>query len=166
MSMATIIDLLEQQGDLQEKLLAVSHNKRKAIIESDTVRLNEIVTLELKALHRMNSLEKKRVELIHQIAKSQAVEEAEITVSRLAEMTDGEERTRLLSLRDRLSKLLHEQKQLNAMNRDLLEVHMDYTDLMLNLIVGPEDPLNHIYGAGGYAEGDDRKSSGLFDTQI
>lgn len=166
MSLTAMIELLEQQRELQESLLDISREKRKAIIESNTDRLNEIVTSELKALHRMNSLEKKRVELIHQIAEGQAVEAQELTVSRLAEIADGEERARLLSLRDRLTGLLAEQKQLNAMNRELLEVHMDYTDLMLNLMVGPEDPLNHIYSAGGYANQDERKSSGLFDTQI
>lgn len=164
----TMCELLEEHISVQGSLLELSQEKKQVIISGNTERLNEIVQTELKSLARMNSIEKRRTALVAALSKELGVQEGELTVSVLSERAGGTPAgSRLTALQEELTKLLREQADQNNINKKLLETQLEYTDTMLNLIVGPDDPLNNFYGGDGRTtDAEIRKSAGIFDQEI
>ena len=58
---------------------------------------------------------------------------------------------RLTMLQKELDGLLKAQEDINRINRTLLETHLEFTNAMLSVIVGSEDPLNNYYNEDGKA---------------
>ena len=148
------------------RLLELSHIKHKAIIENDTEGISAAVQAETRLLYESRDADKKRAAFVSKAAKTLGVAEDEITFSRLLCLASPDEADRLSALHGQLGALLASLKQLNRQNLELLKTHVEYTEMMINLIVGPEDPINTIYGAGGVSDEKKRHTAGLFDTQI
>lgn len=161
-------ELLEEHISVQTTLLELSQEKKQVIISGNTERLNEIVQLELKSLAKMNSIEKRRTALVAALSKKLDIPEAEFTVRALAERAgESPDARRLTVLRGQLSMLLRQQSEQNSLNQKLLETQLEYTDTMLNLIVGPDDPLNNFYGVDGRTTDTEiSKGAGIFDQEI
>ena len=63
-----LIDVLNQESEVYEGLLTVSHEKTQVIVKNDIKRLSEIVEVEQDTLTNINALEKKREEAVTDIA--------------------------------------------------------------------------------------------------
>lgn len=166
LNLDTILELLERQKKTHEELLGLSYEKRQAIVKSDTGRLNEIVHQELKGLAKMNQHEKRRSALLKDISRTLGIGESEITLSMIIGKADGEKRDRLIALQKELIELLNSQAEINKQNQELLKLQLDYSDVMLNVFVGSDDPLNNFYSDNGRSGDDKRQSAGLFDRQV
>ena len=159
--------LLREQRNTQQELLDLSYEKKQTIISNNTQRLNEIVQQEMKLLSTINSVEKRRAKALPKLSKNMNVPENSITLNTIIEHTAGEIRKRFILLKKEMNALLKTQVEINDLNQELLKTHIDYTNTMLDLIVGAEDPLNNLYGGDGKApEKAARKNAGLFDKQI
>ena len=163
--MASVISLLEEQRTLHTRLYELSLEKRRVIAKDQTERLGEIVQEEMRLLSRMNSLEKKREKVLAEWAKNLACAPEDVTLTKILGKAGRTEREQISSLRTELSSLMVTLRTLNDENKKLLESKLEYTDTMLGLYVGAEDPLNNIYGAGGRTEDEMRKSTGMFDWE-
>lgn len=161
-----LLGILDEMVAVHSQLAQLSTEKQQVIIKNDTARLSAIAQQEMRLMHQSTALDKKRAQAAAALAHEAGLPGGEITVSQLISIADENDRARLAGIRKELGALLSTQKSLNEINRGLLETHIEYTDLMLNLMVGPEDPLNNIYGAQGAGEKEKRHSAGLFDTQI
>ena len=158
-------DLLLEQKQVQEGLIKLSYEKRQVILNNDTARLSDIVAQEQKDIVKMNSIDKQRVRLIPGIAGALGVPEAEVTLSVIIDGAGPDERNEFFLLQKELTSLINSQLELNKMNKDLLEAHLEYADAMLSVIAEPEDPLNNFYGDDGRAN-NDKKPTGFIDRQI
>lgn len=160
-------DLLFELKKNLQKLLELSYEKRRAAHSNETDRLNEIVNQEMRYLSEMNSLEKKRQKLQESIAANINVPEKDITVSFLIEKTEGTMKERFVKIHREMNGLLKAQMEINAINNELLETQLEYTNTMLNVIIGTEDPLNSYYSQDGKASAKEvLKNSSIFDKQI
>lgn len=158
--------LLEEQQQIQQLLLDLAYEKKQVIIENKTERLSEIVQLELKQLAALNALEKRRLKLMIQLSPLCGVPVAELTVGQLIpHAEEGEQRGRLQELQRRLVAMLREQSDLNRETQDMLEAHLEYSEVMLNLMVDSQDPINNIYSGQGRAEDDIKIGTALFDQK-
>jgi flagellar biosynthesis/type III secretory pathway chaperone len=135
-------------------------------LKNDTDRLNGIVQEETMILSAVKALEKKRVQILGSLAKRFQIPENQITVTEIIDRTVGETRERFIALQKELSALLNTQRDMNDQNQALLNTHLEYTNMMLNLLIGPEDPLNNFYGGDGKTSAQTpRKKAGLIDRQ-
>lgn len=160
-------DLLFELKKNQQELLDLSYEKRKAAHSNDTGRLNEIITQEMRYLSVMNSLEKERQNLQESMAVILNVPEKDITVSFLIEKAGGKMKERFVNIHRELNGMLKAQVEINAINKELLETQLEYTNTMLNVIIGTEDLLNNYYSEDGKASVKEvMKSSSIFDKQI
>lgn len=163
----TVYDLLLEQKSVQEQLLEFAAEKRQVIIDNNTDRLNEIVASEYKLLSKMNNIEKRRASAIAEASVKTGVPEESMTVSELARHAGDEMSDKLEGIRDELSGLIKRLRDSNELNRDLIKAQLEYTDIMLNLYGGGNDPINNFYGTDGRASSADiGKGAGLFDTEI
>ena len=157
--------LLEEQQQIQQQLLDLSHEKKRVIIENKTERLGEIVQLELRQLAALNALEKRRLKLLLQLSPFCGVPVSDLTVGMLIERAEEQQREPLRRLQRLLVAMLREQTALNSEIKDLLEAHLEYSEVMLNLMVDSQDPLNNLYSGTGRAEDDIKIGTALFDQK-
>lgn len=159
-------DLLLEQKSVQRQLLELSYEKNQVIIRGDTERLSEITGLEQRGVVKLRNLSKKHAKLLPALAGLLEIPENEINLSRILEKATAQEYEAFFLLQRELSGLYSSQLEINKLNAELLETHLEYTDNMLGALVGDEDPLNNFYGVDGRADSERKKSTGFFDRQI
>ena len=155
--------LLQEQKAVLENMLELSKEERQIIINGESDKLENVIRLELRELNKLGAVEKKRRELHKVIAADFSVAEDELTVSKIAEMAQPDERDAIRKLQKEIMPLIEEHSLLNKENRKLIETHIEYSETMLELMTESEDPLNNMYCGDGRAAPDRRKSKGFYD---
>ena len=161
--MQALCDLLGEQKSLLENMLTLAHEERRIIVSGEAENLEAIVRQELKELSKLGAVEKKRIALQEAISKALGMPMSEINVTSIAKRASSSEREAIQKLQGELTLLIDEHTVLNAENRDLINAHLEYTEIMLNIMVDSEDPLNNFYGDDGKATTDRKKTTGIFD---
>ena len=162
----SMLELLEKQHEILSGLLQIEHEKRVLILKGPPEELDALVTSERKEIARLSQIEKKRALLAAPIAGVFGVPEQELTISVMVENSDEELKDQLLRLQKDLVAVTGALTEINALNKELLEAQLEFTEIQLNLFVGTEDPINNLYGGDGKADVELRRSAGLFDKQI
>lgn len=161
-SLSDLCAILEEQRDVLKNMLELAKEERQIIISAKSDQLEDVIRLEFKELNKLGSIEKKRLALIKNIAVELNIPEPELTISAIAEKAEPDERENIRALQKELSPLIEEHTAINKENRSLIEAQIEYSQTMLELMVGVEDPLNNMYGGDGKAA-PDRKKKGLYD---
>ena len=155
--------LLSEQKNVLESLLEMAREERQIILNGEAKKLEDVVRRELRELSKLGAIERKRTALHKAIAEEFALPVQELTVSAIAGRAQPDERDAIVALQKELSSLISQHTALNGENRELIKAHMEYSQTMLDLMVGVEDPLNNFYGGDGKAAPDRKKTKGLFD---
>jgi len=155
--------LLTDQKSVLESLLEMALEERQIIINGESSMLEDVVRRELRELSKLGALEKKRATLNREITEELRLHDQELTVTVIAERAEPDEREVIVELQKELTALISKHTALNMENRELVKAHMEYSETMLDIMVGVEDPLNNFYGGDGKAALEKRKTMGLFD---
>jgi len=155
--------LLDEQKGIIERLLGLSQEKQRIIINGESALLEDIVRKELRVLSELNATEKKRPALNRAISAELKLPEAGQTLSSIAERAEPGEAEAIRGRQAELAELIDRHSNLNKQNQELIKAHLEYSEMMLNLIVGPDDPLNNLYGGDGKSAPIKKKSTGFFD---
>lgn len=134
--MDNLIELLTSECEAYEKLVKVSSQKTRTIIDGDIEKLQKITMQEQELTDMLQGMEKKRLETVKDIAIVINKEDEELTITRLAELMDGQPKVQkeLLNLRDRLKVVLGEMKAVNDKNEMLLKQAIEMVEFDLSLI--------------------------------
>ena len=158
-----LCDLLNEQKGVLEEMLRLSEQERKIIISGEADKLEGIVKLEFRELSKLGAIEKKRMELHKTISEELKLPAKDLNVTVIAQRATPDEREAIKKLQIDLTELIKQHTALNTENRELINAHLDYSEMMMNLMVGSEDPLNNFYGGDGKATEEKKKSTGFFD---
>jgi flagellar biosynthesis/type III secretory pathway chaperone len=162
-SLVDLCALLQEQKELLESMLVLAKEERQIIINGESDKLENVIRLELRELNKLGAAERKRIALHKNIAVELFLSDDDITVSRISERAQPEERDAIRKLQAELLPLIEEHAAINAENRELIKAHLEYSETMLELMVGAEDPLNNMYGGDGKAAPERKKASGFYD---
>jgi len=162
-TLADLCDLLQEQKEVLGNMLELAKEERQIIINGESDKLENVIRLELKELNKLGAVEKKRLALHQVIATELGLKDDEITVSKIAEKSQPEEREAIRKLQTELMPIIEEHAAVNMENRELIKAHIEYSETMLELMVGSEDPLNNMYGGDGRAAPDRKKTTGFYD---
>ena len=162
-TLADLCALLREQKEVLGNMLELAKEERQIIIGGESDKLEDIIRLELKELNKLGGIEKKRLALHKVIAAELGLKDDDITVSKIAETAQPEERDAIRKLQTELIPLIEEHSAVNAENRELIKSHIEYSETMLELVIGSEDPLNNMYSGDGRAAPDKKKSTGFYD---
>ncbi len=134
--MDNLTELLTSECEAYEKLVKVSSQKTRTIIDGDIEKLQKITMQEQELTDMLQGMEKKRLETVKDIAIVINKEDEELTITRLAELMDGQPKVQkeLLNLRDRLKVVLGEMKAVNDKNEMLLKQAIEMVEFDLSLI--------------------------------
>jgi len=162
-TIADLCSLLKEQKEVLGNMLELAKEERQIIIGGESEKLEDIIRLELKELNKLGAVEKKRLALHKVIAVELGLQDENITVTMIAEQVEPDERDALKKLQKELIPLVDEHTAVNAENRELIKSHLEYSETMLELMVGTEDPLNNMYGGDGRSANERKKSTGFYD---
>lgn len=130
-----LVEILGEQTTRYEELLGLSKEKRDVIIANDIEALQKINHLENLVISQNHKLEKKRLELVADMAVVLSQKEEELTLTRLIElMKDQEEEKTLIEARDRIKVVIDELHEINQQNGELVQNALDYIEYSTNLV--------------------------------
>jgi len=161
--LADLCSLLAEQKEVLGNMLALAKEEQQIIISGESDKLESIIRLELKELNKLGAVEKDRLALHKVIAAELGLKDDDITVSKITEKVEPDEREAIRKLQAELIPLIEEHSAVNMENRELIKSHIEYSETMLQLMVGSEDPLNNMYGGDGKAAPERKKATGFYD---
>jgi len=158
-----LCELLQEQKIVLERMLELSKEERGIIIDGETERLEGVIRLELKELSKLGAAEKRRMALHKVIAAEMGITDDDITVSKITDKANEDERDTIRDLQKEIMTIIDEHTALNKENRELIKAHMEYSEKMLDMMVGEEDPLNNLYSIDGSEAPERKRTTGFFD---
>lgn len=158
-----IVELLRQITGIYRELYDLSVKKQESIIANDAEAVSDIVKEEWKILGKAGDLEKERGELV-QAYLSQKGKESSSSLQDLMAVASPPEQKELQSVSTELKELLEKQKKINAENRSLIEMHLEYMDYMVNTVL-KEPQVSDIYGNSGTVADISVSNKGIIDNE-
>lgn len=159
-----LVEILSEQTERYEELLGLAAEKRDIIIKNDVESLQKLNHLENIVVSQNQKLEKKRQELVADMAIVLNEKEDDLTLTRLIELMDGKEEVHALTeARDRIKVVIEELSEINAQNGQLVQNALEYIDYTTNLLRSSQggQPTNYYPGADDVDLGE----SSYFDTK-
>ena len=134
--MEELLEVLKTEEEEYCKLLELSKRKTPIIVSGKIEELQKITDEEQILVDNINSVDKKRAEIIADIGNVLNQNPKELTIQKLAELMDKqpEEQKQLLELHSKLKNTLGNVQTLNDQNKDLVKQLMEMVEFDMNLI--------------------------------
>lgn len=138
--MASIMDefvaTLEAENEAYGRLVQVSREKTRTIVEQKVDELMEITAREQAIVEEIMVLEKKRTEVRSEMAKILKVPAENLTLLSMSKMFEKrpEDKKRILDLREKIRLTLVDVARINKENETLLNQSMEMLEYDINLI--------------------------------
>ena len=167
--MENLITILENENLEYEILLELSKKKTPVIIKGDLEMLQKITDEEQIVVSRINQLEKKREESIHDIANVINKDVKTLKLINLIQMLEKrpDEQKKLSKVHDKLSQTVSNMARINEQNRELIKNALEMVNFDLNLVQAMRTaPETANYNRGAYNTGSVMgNANGYFDAK-
>lgn len=161
-----LIITLEQEKQYYNELLAMGEAKTDIIIKGDISALNELTMEEQQLASQVLKIDKKREEIINDIAIVTNKNVDELTINNLATLLAKQEKehSQLNDLKDDIREVVERLQVINDRNKILLKESLEYIDFTMNAVQSESYMTNSNYEAQGniYNSQDARR---LFDAK-
>jgi flagellar biosynthesis/type III secretory pathway chaperone len=158
-----IIQILEQSEAIFQELVPVFDRERQAALASNARRLAEVTVEKEELLGRLSKLEQKRINLINLMADNLKLSPADLNLTELAARADTHQATRIINLRDALSRSVKTIKRVNIENRILLQHCLELARGAISFFQHWMTPAS-VYGASGRIDNGHRNGKLLSGT--
>lgn len=169
--MASLMEeLLEVLGDEEvqyDALIALSDDKKNAVIKADIDALGEITTQEQDAASALLNLSNKRTRILNDMATVLGKEPKEMTINKMIGYLEKqpEEQAKLMARRDRLLEVGTQMRILNQQNENLLKQALEMVEFDITLLKSMRQaPETANYDKNAYNTGELLGGSG-FDAK-
>ena len=134
--MENLIDVLGQESEEYEGLLALSQKKMRIIAGANLEDLQRITDDEQEVVGRLNRLEKRRIEVTADIANVLNKDVETMKLTNLIEMMSArpEDKAKLEEIHGRLRDVVREVQRTNEQNRELLEEAPELVNFEMNML--------------------------------
>ena len=167
--MENLIEVLGQESEEYEGLLALSQKKTRIIASANLEDLQKITDDEQEVVGRIARLEKKRTEVTADIANVLNKDVEELKLSNLIVMMSPrpQEQGKLTEYHDRLRSAAQELRRVNEQNKELLENALEMVEFEMNLLQASKAaPETANYTKSAYSSGVQMGvASGNFDAK-
>ncbi len=163
-----LIETLEEECLLYEKLTEVSLAKTPVIVANDLERLTEANAKEQAVVDQITNVSHKRDQMLTEIATVLGKDAKTITVSQIIKLMEKQPEFQhpLIAIRDRLLKQVERLNQISLHNQELLKESIEMTEYSINLIQSfNQAPETANYSGAGYSGATLGMSQSAFDTK-
>lgn len=139
-----LVSVLEQEVIQHKELLSISNRKTDAIVRGDLDGLRTTTDEEQDIVGVVLNLERKREELVNDIAVVINKDPKELTISKIVELLPSNQdgKAKLKELQSNLIEVVKELQKVNDMNKELLNEAAQIVEYTVNYIqsskLGPE----------------------------
>lgn len=163
-----LIITLKQEHELYEKLIPIAEDKTKIIIKNDLESLQKITEKEQSAVEEVNSLEKKREEIVTNVGTVISRDPSTLNIQTIIKLleTQPKEQQELSIIHDNLKKTIHRLMEINNHNKSLIEQSLEMIEFNMNFIQSTRmSPGNNNYTKGAASADYSSNSRGMFDAK-
>jgi flagellar biosynthesis/type III secretory pathway chaperone len=134
--MEDLIGTLQEESEKYEELLELSKKKTPILVSGKIDELQKITDEEQILVDNINSVDKKRVELLNDIGNVLNEDTEGLTIQKLAEMMEEqpEQQKQLLEIHDKLKRVLGSVQTLNEQNKALVNQMLEMVAFDMNLL--------------------------------
>jgi flagellar biosynthesis/type III secretory pathway chaperone len=154
-----LIELLEKHVKLHKGLLELAKKKTEVLKKGDMEALSGIMKEEQKYIAAINQIERERIQVVEAMISG----EEERTLTACISRTEGTERTMLEKLRDELSAVISELKNINLLNQQLIQQSLQFVNMTLDMIMPQPQDIN--YGTPNKTPNPYEGGRSLFDSK-
>ncbi|PYY29567.1 flagellar protein FlgN [Paenibacillus illinoisensis] len=165
MSLLQVTHALKQLIELHEQLIAVGEEKKQAIMSNDISVVTHCVAKEAQLVKKVNVADEGRVNGVYGFLREKGIRsQLNLTITEMTRLVfDPTERNELIVLQTSLHEQLSRLKELNAINKDLIEQSLTFIDYSMNLIVN--QPEDHMIYQNPSKQKLDAPNRNYFDTR-
>ena len=134
--MEELLDVLGEDEQQYQVLIALSDIKRQAVIKADIARLGEVTVQEQDAASALLNLSNKRTRVLGDMATVLGRDPEEMTINKMIGYLENqpEEQKRLIARRDSLLEAGTQMRILNLQNEELLQQALEMVEFDLTLL--------------------------------
>lgn len=134
--MEELLETLQEETEKYEELLEMFQRKTPVLISGKIDELQKITDEEQILVDNINSVDKKRNELVNDIGNVLNIKPEELTVSKLADLMkeQPEQQKRLLEIHSKLKKVLGNVQTINEQNKVLVNQMLEMVAFDMNLL--------------------------------
>ena len=167
--MENLVDVLDKECSLYEKLLGLSSQKTSIIVKGDLEALAKITDEEQYVVGDIQTLEKKRIEAMTDIANVLNMDVNSLKLTDLIRVLEKrpDDQKKLTVQRDRLSQVAGNVRRVNGQNQELLKSSIEMVQFEMNIIQASKTaPQTANYSRAAGTTGDRLGyTSGGFDAK-
>lgn len=169
--MASIIEelatILEEELQIYEELLPIVTEKTRVIIKNNLKSLQKITEQEQMVVNEVTALEKKRSEVIVNIAIVMNRKPEELTLTEIIKMLENqpEEQRRLSEIHEHLKRTIQRLMNINHQNKSLMEQSLEMIEFNMNLIQSTRMSPGNNYTKGAVTSQSPALQTGMFDAK-
>ncbi len=162
-----LITVLEEEDKKYKELVELANQKTPVIVKGDLDGLRVITAKEQDYIEVLNRLEKRRTDVVKDIALVLNKKEEELTIKAIVALLAGQEKEqrKLSEVHDSLRQTLSNISTLNDMNKNLITSSLEMVEFNINLIKSMyQAPELGNYGKDAYNT-ESSLNYGVFDAK-
>ncbi|MBE5939370.1 MAG: flagellar protein FlgN [Lachnospiraceae bacterium] len=164
-----LINVLAEETEEYKILYKLAHEKTPVIVKGDVEKLQEFTAEEQLHLEKIIKSEKKREEVVTDIASVLNIDKGDVTVRKLLVALKNQKEVveRLSQVHSELKKTLKEFTAVNDINKSLLRDSLDMAEFNLNLIrsMNQAPELANYNSSSTYSSDMHIEQRGIFDAK-
>lgn len=162
-----LISILEEEQQIYETLIPVVTEKTKVIIKNNLEALQNITEQEQSVVNKVTALEKKRSEVIINIAIVMNRKPEELTLAEIVKMLKNqpEEQKRLSDIHSNLKRTVEKLVSINYQNKSLIEQSLEMIEFNMNLIQSTRMSPGNNYTKSAVSSQSAALQAGMFDAK-
>ena len=146
MNFKMLIQSLEAEVDIYKKFEEIEEAKTSAIVSGDIEKLDEILNTEQMLHMKVQSLEKKRVEIMRNLNLDGK------TLIYVIELAEGEEKEKLSEIFEELNFYIDSIKQINDYNTKLVKSRLEIISVVTEYLKEPASKSPKNINTGSFAK--------------
>lgn len=167
--MASLIEelttTLQEEEIIYRNLIPIEEEKTKVIVSNDLESLAEVTRQEEVFIGEINVLEKKREEIVKNIAIVLGKDPGELTIKTIVDLLQGQKEQRdLAKVYDALTQTLNRAVSINERNKALIEQSLEMIEFNMNFYHSLQNINSNTYNKGAYND-NGLGQSGMFDAK-
>ena len=162
-----LITVLEEEDKKYKELVELANQKTPVIVKGDLDGLRSITAKEQDYIEGLNHLEKRRIDVVKDIALVLNKKEEALTIKAIIALLEGQdkEQKELAEVHDSLRQTLSNISTLNDMNKNLITSALEMAEFYINLIKSMyQAPELGNYGKDAYNT-ESSLNYGVFDAK-
>lgn len=152
-----LVQVIKREEGLLQDFLDLLENQKDLLVKNKVEDFEATVRRQEELITEIRDLESDRIARVKRIAEGLEIQEAEITITRLVELSLGQVSGELQDAKKSMSRLVERIRRANQVNQYLIKRSLNMANRSLDLLI--DDNLRDvIYEQSGKLTGQDRRS--------